>query len=167
MGGEGPQQICCEDGMYEKLGLKEDDEKEKKARDEGDRSARSVLPIDMSDELVCGDNLPNEMVGFCDWRNPVMDLESRYKDMATFRLAIRQFAIKEEFELGIEATSPIKFRAYCKGGDGEGGDCPWRIHARAEIKGSPTIIVCFVNARVTFYVVLFPLLMSFHLFCFR
>jgi hypothetical protein len=28
---EGPQQICCEDGMYEKLGLKEDDEKEKKA----------------------------------------------------------------------------------------------------------------------------------------
>jgi hypothetical protein len=64
---EGPQQICCEDGMYEKLGLKEDDKKEKKARDEGDRSAPSVLPIDMSDELVCGDNLPNEMVGFCDF----------------------------------------------------------------------------------------------------
>jgi hypothetical protein len=38
---------------------------------------------------------------------------------------------------------------------------------KGRIKGSPTIIVCFVNACVTFYVVLFSLLMSFHLFCFR
>jgi hypothetical protein len=92
---EGPQQVYCEDEVYEKLGLKEDDEKEKKATDEGDRSAPSVLPIDMSDELICGDNLPNEMVDFYDWINPVMDLESRYKDMAIFRLAIRQFVIKK------------------------------------------------------------------------
>jgi hypothetical protein len=52
----------------------------------------------------------------CDWKNPVMMLESRYKDMPTFRLAIRQFAIKNEFELVIEATCPFRFRGYCKGG---------------------------------------------------
>jgi hypothetical protein len=32
---------------------------------------------------------------------------------------MRQFAIKKEFELGIESSSPIKYRDFCKG-----GDCP-------------------------------------------
>jgi hypothetical protein len=59
--------------------------------------------------------------------------------MPTFRLAMRQFAIKKEFELGIESSSPIKHRGFCKG-----GDCPWRIYAREEIKGSPTNIVRFI-----------------------
>jgi hypothetical protein len=56
---------------------------------------------------------------------------------------MRQFAINKEFELGIESSSPIKYRDFCKG-----GDSPWRIHAREEIKGSPTIIVR-VNCGMT------------------
>jgi hypothetical protein len=46
-----------------------------------------------------------------------MDLGCRYKDMATFRLAIRQYAIKKKFELGIEATSTTRCRGYCQGGN--------------------------------------------------
>jgi hypothetical protein len=65
-----------------------------------------------------------------------MKLESRYKDIAIFRLAVRQFAIKNEFESDIEARSTIKYRGYYKE-----GVCPWKIHARQEIKGLPTIIV--------------------------
>jgi hypothetical protein len=68
-----------------------------------------------------------------------MELGSRYKDMATFRLAMRQFAIKKDFELGIEYASPIKYIDYCKG-----GDCLWSINAREETKGSPAIVVCFI-----------------------
>jgi hypothetical protein len=60
--------------------------------------------------------------------------------MVTFRLAMRQYAIKKEFELGIEATSPIRYRGYCKS-----GDCPLKIYAREEVKGSPTIVVRFLN----------------------
>jgi hypothetical protein len=66
-----------------------------------------------------------------------MMLESRYKDMTTFPLAIWQFAINHEFELGIESTCPFRFRGYCKG-----VGCPWRINARVEIQGSSTVIVC-------------------------
>jgi hypothetical protein len=60
--------------------------------------------------------------------------------MPTFRLTIRQFAINNEFELGIEAACPYRFRGYCK----ESG-CPWRINAIVEIQGSPTVVVCFFN----------------------
>jgi hypothetical protein len=56
--------------------------------------------------------------------------------MVTFRLAMRQYAIENGFELGIEATSLIRYRGYCKG-----DDCLWKIHARAEVKESLTIIV--------------------------
>jgi hypothetical protein len=46
---EGAQQIPAEDGMYEKLGLKKEDEWAKKARDEADSSAsclsRSGVPL--------------------------------------------------------------------------------------------------------------------------
>jgi hypothetical protein len=122
------------------MGFQQEDENERKAKEEGvDTGARASQPIDDGDDdLVCGDELHDEEVSLCGWKNPVMMLESRYKDMATFRLAIRQFAIKNEFELGIEATSPYRFRGYC-----QGGECPWRINARLEIQGSPTIIVSF------------------------
>jgi hypothetical protein len=44
-----------------------------------------------------------------------MMLERQYKNMPTFRRAIMQFVINREFELGIEATCPFRFRGYCKG----------------------------------------------------
>lgn len=56
--------------------------------------------------------------------------------MKEFRLAMIQYAINKEFELGIEATSTRRYRGYCKG-----DDCPWSIHARKEVEESPIIIV--------------------------
>jgi hypothetical protein len=41
-----------------------------------------------------------------------MKIGSLYKDMKEFRLAIRQYAINNEFELGIESSSPFRYRAY-------------------------------------------------------
>jgi hypothetical protein len=56
--------------------------------------------------------------------------------MKEFRIAMRQYAIKHEFELGIDVTSTTRYVGYCKA-----GDCPWRIYAREEKKGLPTIVV--------------------------
>jgi hypothetical protein len=49
----------------------------------------------------------------CDWQNPVMKLGSWYKDMPTFHLTVRQFAIKNEFELDIELTCSYRYRDFC------------------------------------------------------
>jgi hypothetical protein len=126
--------------VYEKLRLNQENEKDTKAiKEASDTCGPSLFSIDYTDELVCSDQLTNELVSFGDWRNHVMLLESSYMDMTAFRLAMRQFVIKKEFELGIEATSTTRYRGYCKG-----GDCPWRIHTRQEVKGSPIIIVCFL-----------------------
>jgi hypothetical protein len=98
------------------------------------------LPNEYVDELVGGDDqIPEEMFSLCDWMNPIMELGSRYKDITIFRLAMRQYAIKE-FELGIEASTKVKYRGCCRG-----GNYPWKTHARVEEKGAPTIIVCFLS----------------------
>jgi hypothetical protein len=123
--------------------LRQDDKKEDNAREEGcDTSGERSLSTGLSNEPVCEDKLHNAEVAFCDWKNHVMELEIWYKDMATFHLVVRQFAIKNEFELGIETTSTTRYRGYCKG-----SDCPWRIHTRLEIDGSPTIIVSPSNTN--------------------
>ena len=67
--------------------------------------------------------------------------------MTEFRLAMRQYAIDKEFELGIEASTTKKYRGYCRG-----GDCPWSINARIERDGSPTIIVCFLFMLRTYLI---------------
>jgi hypothetical protein len=54
-----------------------------------------------------------------DRNNPVMEPSSLYPNMEEFRLAMRQYAINKEFELGIEATNTTRYRDYCRG-----GDCP-------------------------------------------
>jgi hypothetical protein len=64
---EGPQHIVVEQRVYEKFGLRQDDEKLDKAREEGcDMSGERSLPTGLSNELVCGDKLPNAEVAFCD-----------------------------------------------------------------------------------------------------
>jgi hypothetical protein len=137
---EGPQEVCSEQALYDKLGLKNEDEKEKRAREEACHGrGPNNMSNEFADEILCGDKLPEEIVSICDWKNLVMSLGIRYKDMVTFWLAMRQYAIKKEFELGIEASTRIKYRGYYRG-----GNCPWSINARIETKGSPTIIVCVV-----------------------
>jgi hypothetical protein len=83
---EGPQHIVSENVVYEKMGLKQDDEKERKATKECvETSGQASKPIGDSDDDIgyLGESLDDE-VSLCDWKNHVMMLESRYKDMATF-----------------------------------------------------------------------------------
>ena len=57
-----------------------------------------------------------------------MDLGTMYPAMDEFRLAVRQFAINEEFELGTEKSCKDRFRGFCKSSEG----CPWRINGKLQ-----------------------------------
>jgi hypothetical protein len=47
--------------------------------------------------------------------------------MYDFRLAVKQHAIVNEFELGIEMSSKKRFWGFCKA-----AGCPWIIRARTQ-----------------------------------
>jgi hypothetical protein len=78
-----------------------------------------------------------------------MEVGTMYPNMDEFRLAVRQYAINKEFNLGVDKSCRTRYRAYCKSGD-EGGPCPWRINGNKQ-KGQLTVEVnienftCFVN----------------------
>ncbi|KAM0838195.1 hypothetical protein ACQ4PT_061129 [Festuca glaucescens] len=62
-----------------------------------------------------------------DKEDPPMTVGSTYPNMDEFKLALRQHAVKREFEYNTEKSAPRRFRCYCKRRDED--DCPWRIHA--------------------------------------
>jgi hypothetical protein len=76
--------------LYDKLGLKED-EKENKARE--DNRSKSSWNDKGVEEHSCGDELSDGPCFWGNWKEPVMNLGTRYNDMVTFRLAMRQYAI--------------------------------------------------------------------------
>jgi hypothetical protein len=61
-----------------------------------------------------------------------MKVGSLYKDMNEFRLAMRQYTINNEFELGIDSSTPFRYHGYCKG-----GHCSWIINVKLEVAGPP------------------------------
>jgi hypothetical protein len=115
--------------MYLKLGLVVEDERENKEREDacnrrGHGNNLDELGGDGSAPLPCVDFLPHKTRVVYDSNHPAMEVGSLYASMTEFRLAMRQYAIDKEFELGIEASTPKKYRGYCRG-----GDCPWSINA--------------------------------------
>jgi hypothetical protein len=73
--------------LYEKLGLKYEVEKSSKAREEACDSRGPAVVLNEN-----GDEVP-DIDAFCDWTNLIMCLDSRYKEMRSFRLAMRKYAI--------------------------------------------------------------------------
>jgi hypothetical protein len=147
---EGRRDVANEMEMYCNLGLNEGETRKENVRDEavkeGEKAQENTSNLDQSEPINFGDNhidrsfedyLPNEKRVQYDKMNPSMQPGSLFPNMKEFRIAMRQYAIKHEFELGIDVTSTTRYVGYCKG-----GDCPWRIYARAEKKGLPTIVVC-------------------------
>jgi hypothetical protein len=147
---EGRCDVPSEMQMYCNLGLNEGEKAEENARDEafneGEKAQENTSNLDQSEPITFGDNtidqsfedyLPNEKRVMYDKMNPSMQPGSLFPNMKEFQIAMRQYAIKHEFELRIDVTSTTRYVGYCKG-----GDCPWRIYAREEKKELPTIVVC-------------------------
>ncbi|CAO2036345.1 unnamed protein product, partial [Urochloa humidicola] len=68
-----------------------------------------------------------------------MEVGTLYPTMDELKLAVRQFAINNEFNLGVDKSCKTLYRAYCKSGD-EDCPCPWRINCRKH-KNQPTVEV--------------------------
>jgi len=71
--------------------------------------------------------------------NPSMEVGTVYPNMDEFKLAVRQYAINNKFDIKVEKSCKTIYRAFCKSGD-EGCRCPWRINGR-KIKGTTTVEV--------------------------
>lgn len=79
------------------------------------------------EELVAKDSMPGHIRQFAyDKEDPPMTVGIVYQNIAEFKLAFAQHAIKHEFKYNIEKSELDRFRAYCSRKE---GNCPWRIHA--------------------------------------
>jgi hypothetical protein len=140
---EGKLQFACEVRLYQVLGLNGEDDCEQQERE---RTTCGVGPSNGAN--VCDDSLAaipifqhlsRESVMF-DRNNLVMEPDNLYHNMKEFSLAIRQYVIDKEFELGVEATDRMRYRGYCRR-----GDSLWSINARLEHKGWDVVVISVLN----------------------
>lgn len=123
---EGKIEMLTEEQLYALLGLKDEDERSKKAQEDNAKRGKRCIGKQRDDTegaaILVSDFIPDEVVISYDKDNP-RDLGSMYPTMNEFRMALRQFAINEEFDLGTEKSDKKMFRGYCKSSK----ECPWRI----------------------------------------
>jgi len=87
------------------------------------------------------DYLPGERIVVHDPNGPSLDLGSVYPNMKEFRLAVRQFAIRAEFELHIVKTDPTRYIADCKGEGCNGERCRWHLVGRRQPDGCTVMVL--------------------------
>ena len=90
--------------MYDFLGFRAENEAGEKAREAAKKACSEQTPGSMEIDttgtaIVVDDYLPGEMTVVHDQNRPSMALGTVYPNQQEFRLAVRQFAINEEFEL--------------------------------------------------------------------
>lgn len=111
--------VMDEDAMYEFVGLKADDEK-------AEKEGAEMFDIDLEGaELPVDNHIPGEECIIYDREDPPMAVGTIYSCMTEFRTALRQHAIKGQFEYATEKSCKDLFRGHCKA-DG----CTWSIVAR-------------------------------------
>jgi hypothetical protein len=95
--------------------------------------------------IPTNDDVPGEIIISYDKNNPSMEVGTLYPTMEEFKLAVRTYAIKKEFHLGVEKSTTKKYRGFCKYGDESTGPCPWRING-SKLLGSSTVeVICFIT----------------------
>lgn len=86
-------------------------------------------------QILVHDNADCEANIVVDKENPNIRVGECFPTMHDFRMALRQYAIKNEFEVHKVVTNKSRYRAKCKS---EG--CNWRIVAR-KLPHQPTVVV--------------------------
>jgi hypothetical protein len=136
-------EFASEEQVYAVLGLKGEDDCEKQERERRTGGAGTWNAEKGCDEcsgaIPIFQHLSGERKMF-DRNNPVIDPGSLYPNMKEFRLALKQYGIDKEFELGVEAIDKMRYRGYCRG-----GDCLWSINARLDHKGWDVVVVSVLN----------------------
>lgn len=87
--------------------------------------------------IPVSDEVPGELVMPYDPDKPCMKAGTMYPNMKEFRLAVRQYAINEEFELHLIKTDPERYIGGCMV-----DDCPWHIVGHKQ-PNQKTVMVLF------------------------
>jgi hypothetical protein len=140
--------ICDEDEMYAFLGLGDEDDDMNRTHLEPSNFASHFTsenngfdPSDL-DAAMPVDDENAEMVNILhDVDHPDLKLGTLYPLMKEFRLAVRQYAINEEFELGITKSDRNRYRVYCKGND---CTCPWKLNGSTRPDSSVMVLTFFL-----------------------
>jgi hypothetical protein len=164
---EGRIEYIDDDHVFELLGL--GDEQDKAREDAGAATDMGKGP-DQNTEgaaLPVDDSITGERVIVYDPDKPCMNIGSvypnikKFTNMKEFGLAMRQFAINEEFELNIDKTDPSRFIGNCMV-----EDCPWHIVGRRQPDQKTTMVLtlyltmAYAFVHNNFY---WQLTISFHL----
>jgi hypothetical protein len=135
-----------EDKMYNLLGLKEDDETvrvlRQAANDVNDALADANLSVTDAEDtkgaaLPVDDLAPVEQFTLFDRDNPEMAVGDTFPSMDTFRMALKHYAIKKEFDIKIVMSQPKKYMANCKRFN---KGCPWKITAKKKQEGTTVVV---------------------------
>ena len=100
----------------------------------------AAIPVD--------DHVPGERLYAYDPNKPCMNIGTVYPNMKEFRLAMKQFAINEEFELHLVKTDKKRYIADCNA-----DDCPWHINGRTQPDGITVKVYNFCLLYVTIFLV--------------
>jgi hypothetical protein len=132
-----------EDEIYITLGLRDEDDSQHGATAQF-ASQSSFGPqsngADLNDydaDVLVDDDIPESFNILHDVDRPEMHLGIIYPSMVEFRLAVRQYAINEEFLLGTIKSDKERYRVYCQG---NGGQCPWRLNGSKKPDGSVMVL---------------------------
>nr|XP_015641000.1 uncharacterized protein LOC4341169 isoform X2 [Oryza sativa Japonica Group] len=149
---EGRVNIVDDDELYVLLGLRAEDEAAENAQaaattEQGNGNNgngaenRNHDENEVEVEPPVEDEVAGERMMVNDANKPSLVKGTVYPNMKVFRLAVRQFAINEEFELWVKATDRKKYVGACKGAS----DCPWHVNGRRQADERTVMVTKFTN----------------------
>jgi len=153
--------VMDEDAMYEFVGLRAEDERAEHAR----MGAQKVSKINLDDvelqdaDLLVHDHVPGEDSVFCDKEDPPMEVGTIYSSMDEFRAAVRQHAIKGQFQLATKKSRKDYFSGKCAH---EG--CSWTISARLMRDDQQVrVLTLFICSTLTLFIYMHGCYVTFHM----
>lgn len=149
-----------EDKMYDLLGLKKEDESVRVLR-QADNDANAahvdadIKNVDAKDidgaALPVDDGTSEEQFTVFDRDNPKLVVGDTFPSMDSFRMALKHYAIKKEFDIKINMSQPKKYMAVCKGS--EDGNCPWKITTKKKQEGKTVVVRTYLYSSVATFLV--------------
>jgi hypothetical protein len=125
----------AEDHLFAFLGMRDEDERPMDTTADGTRAHCTNIDVtgntnyeDVDTEgaaIPVDDHVSDEENIDYDLDNPTMEEGSTFPSMEVFRVALKQYAIMGEFDIGTLRSEPGRFEGICKA---EG--CKWKIKAK-------------------------------------
>jgi hypothetical protein len=130
-------EVAWVDADVEYVGLDDEDPFKTLLSDSSDSECDGgVECVGFEDDLVVEDAWGCEtIIHATDLENPKIAVGITFGDGHTFKKAIRQYAIKGEYEIAASYSESARYRGYCKA-----EQCKWRIHA-SKLQGEKTWMV--------------------------